>query len=72
MGPSKRKCVFSDVLKREYSFLISEEDDGDKVRCILCRGVFSISHGGRNDIQKHIRTNKHKQSLMEAVTSTYF
>jgi hypothetical protein len=63
MATPKIKCLFSDVLKREYPFLISDETDANKVRCTLCKSVFSISHGGRNYIQKHIRTNKHKESL---------
>jgi hypothetical protein len=62
-APPKRKCLFSDLLKREYPFLISDETDANKMRCALCKSVFSISHGGRNDIEKHIRANKHKESL---------
>jgi hypothetical protein len=63
MASPKRKCLFSDVFKREYPFLISDETDVNKVRCTLCNSVFSISHGGRNDTEKHIHTNKHKESL---------
>jgi hypothetical protein len=63
MAPPKRKCLFSDVLKHQYPFLISDETDVNKVRCILCKSIFSTSHGGRNDIQKHIRAYNHKESL---------
>jgi hypothetical protein len=63
MAPPKRKCLFSDFLKREYPFLISDETDVNKVRCTLCKSIFSISHGSRNDTEKHIRANKHKESL---------
>jgi hypothetical protein len=63
MAPPKRKCLFLDVLKCEYPFLISDETDVNKVRCTLGKSVFSVSHGGRNDIEKYICTNKHKESL---------
>jgi hypothetical protein len=63
MAPPKRKCLFPDVLKREYPFLISDETDVIKVRCTLCKSVLSISHGCRNDIEKHIRAKKHKESV---------
>jgi hypothetical protein len=69
MAPPKRKCLFSDVLKREYPFIISDETDLNKVRCTLCKSVFSISHGGRNDIEKNIRVNKHKESLAAEASS---
>jgi hypothetical protein len=38
----------------------------------LCKSVFSISHGGRNDIEKHIRANKHKESLAAKASSKKF
>jgi hypothetical protein len=69
MARPKRKCLFLDILKREYPFLISDETDVNKVRCILCKSIFSISHGGRNDIDKHIRASKHKESLAVKVSS---
>jgi hypothetical protein len=63
MAPPKRKCLFSDVLKREYPFPISDETDVNKVRCVLCKSISSISHGGRNEKEKHIYENKCKESL---------
>jgi hypothetical protein len=39
------------------------------VRCALCKSVFSISHGDRNDIEKHIRANKHKESMAAKASS---
>jgi hypothetical protein len=69
MVPPKIKCLFSDVLKLKYPFLISDETDVNTVKCSLCKSVFSISHGGRNDIEKHIYANKHRESLAAKVSS---
>jgi hypothetical protein len=69
MALPKRKHLFLDVLKREYPFLISDETDVNKVRCTLCKSIFSVSHGGGNDIEKHIRANKHKESLAAKASS---
>jgi hypothetical protein len=63
MAPPRRNFLFLDVLEREYPLLIRDESDVNKVRCILCKSFFSISHGGRCDIKKHIRARKHKESL---------
>lgn len=31
----------------------------DKVECTVCRGIFSIGHGGKSEINQHIKTNRH-------------
>jgi hypothetical protein len=69
MAPPKRKCLFSDVLKCKYPFLISDETDVNKVRCTLYKSVFSVTHGGRNDIETHIRAINHKESLAAKASS---
>jgi hypothetical protein len=69
MAPPKRTCLFSDVLKREYPFLISDETDVNKVICTLFKSIFSVSHGGRNYIDNHIRVNKRKESLVAKASS---
>ena len=38
-------------------------------RCTLCSSDFSISHGGRNDVTSHEKTNHHKEVAKEASTS---
>ena len=64
----KRKCAFTDDLKREYPYL--KETINDKVHCNQCMAVFSISHGGRSDINKHLQTQKHKSSIEAAASSS--
>jgi hypothetical protein len=69
MAPPKRKCLFSDILKREYPCLISDETDVNRVRYTLCKSIFSISRGGRDGIEKRICANKHKESLAAKASS---
>ena len=64
----KRKCASTDDLKREYPYL--KETINDKVHCNQCMAVFSISHGGRSDINKHLQTQKHKSSIEAAASSS--
>ena len=64
----KRKCAFTNDLKREYPYL--KETVNDKVHCNQCMAVFSISHGGRSDINKHLQTQKHKSSIEAAPSSS--
>ena len=64
----KRKCAFTNDLKREYPYL--KEAVNDKVHCNQCMAVFSISHDGRSDINKHLQTQKHKSSIEAAASSS--
>ena len=64
----KKKCAFTNDLKREYPYL--KETVNDKVHCNQCVAVFSISHGGRLDINKHLQTQKHKSSIEAAASSS--
>ncbi|CAI6370838.1 unnamed protein product [Macrosiphum euphorbiae] len=58
----KRKCIFTDALKEEYTFLKLCERVGNdgKIECISCGAIFSIDHGGKSDIKQHIGTKRHK------------
>ncbi|CAH0563113.1 unnamed protein product [Brassicogethes aeneus] len=71
----KRKCKFSESLEKEFPFLKKGKIDGI-VLCNKCNGEFSIAHGGKNDINKHLSTSKHKRALTSAASSstmhTYF
>lgn len=68
MGP-KRKCTFSVELQEQYPFLKKGKWDST-VLCSKCLSNFSISHGGRNDIEKHLQTDKHKSYLAAAASSS--
>ena len=40
------------------------------VKCEKCNGEFSIFHGGKNDILKHLESQKHKRYLNTAASSS--
>lgn len=67
----KRLCKFSEELQREFPFLkkVCPSQD-DKVKCSHCNSEFSVAHGGRSDIKDHLKTNKHKNSLACAASSS--
>jgi hypothetical protein len=56
--PPPKSCLFSYVAIGGYPFLISDEIDVKEVRCTLWNSNLSVYHGCRNDLHKHIRTNK--------------
>ena len=64
----KRKCKFTDELKREFPCL---KDAGNgNVLCNQCGFVFSIVDGGRADVNNHLRSKKHEVSVKAAASSS--
>lgn len=66
----KRKCKFNDNLAKEFPFLKSINSSDAIIRCTKCNGEFSIAHGGKGDINKHLSTEKHKRTLEEAASTS--
>jgi hypothetical protein len=71
----KRRCVFTESLEAEYSFL-KEDQQVEKVLCSIWKIHFSIDLGGRSDILQNIKKRKHAiaeetKSCSKEVTS-YF
>jgi len=59
----KRKCTFNEELQREFTFLKKGKIDSE-VQCTHCGGVtFSVAHGGRSDINDHIKSARHIQNV---------
>ena len=60
----RRKCSFNDDLQKEFKFIKLDKQcsDGTKVVCQLCNVRFSVAHGGRSDINQHLRSQKHKDA----------
>ena len=60
----KRKCTFNDDLQKEFKFIKFDRlrKDGTKVVCQQCNAHFSVSHGGRSDINQHLQSQKHKEA----------
>lgn len=65
----KRGCKFNDDLRSEFPFIKKTKSDY-MVKCEKCNGEFSILHGGKNDISKHLETQKHKRYLNTAASSS--
>ena len=67
---ARRKCSFNSDMQKEYPFLKRHFGMEDRVKCLQCLSEFSVSHeGGRSDIKEHLKTAKHKASLL-AVTQS--
>lgn len=64
----KRRCIFSDVLQKNYPFL-KQGHDFTTLNCVKCNGQFSISSGGKTAIQRHLETEKHLKALKSAASS---
>jgi hypothetical protein len=64
----KRRCLFNDNLQKNYPF-IKKANLEDKVQCTICKGVFSIDHGGKSDITDHLKTKKHKEAALASIAS---
>lgn len=60
--------VLNDNLKEKYSFIKKTKSDSD-VRCDVCNTEFNISHGGKSDIESHLKSGRHKNALNAASTS---
>ena len=64
----KRKCKFTDDLKRKFPYL--KEAANGNVLCNRCGSVFSIADGGRADVNNHLGSKKHEVSVETAASSS--
>lgn len=61
---SKRKCVFNHDLQTKYkSFIAKPELAKHEAFCTICNTKISIANKGRYDLEQHIGSQRHKQSL---------
>lgn len=60
--------VLNESLQEKYTFIKKTKTDSD-VRCDMCNAEFSIAHGGKSDIESHLKSARHKKSLNAASTS---
>jgi hypothetical protein len=68
--PPKRLCHFNEKLQNDFSFIKKLKSTDDfNVQCITCHGTFSVSHGGRSDINDHLKMQKHKLATRSSVQS---
>uniref|UniRef100_A0AAQ6A1P8 HAT C-terminal dimerisation domain-containing protein n=2 Tax=Amphiprion ocellaris TaxID=80972 RepID=A0AAQ6A1P8_AMPOC len=57
----KRKSRLTTELLEQYSFLRKVSGNENAAFCSLCKSEFSVSHGGKADVQSHSKTSKHKR-----------
>lgn len=50
-------------------WLTQVKDNVSRARCSWCNADFSIAHGGKNDIVKHMRTKKHQEVVKSKLTT---
>ena len=55
---------------KSYTFIKPVPANKFRALCTLCRKEFSISHGGKNDIEKHQKCNEHQKRQRSASLST--
>lgn len=68
----KRQCTFNITLQNKYPFIKQRSGTTStaNVTCEKCRTDFSVSHGGASDIEKHLKSEKHKLSDQAAASSS--
>ena len=75
----KKKGVFNSQWTLDVKFapfLRECKSDSTKAACIACNDQFSIHHGGKNDIERHMKLKKHVNAMRsfsinrELITST--
>lgn len=71
MASRKRACKFTDDLQKEYPFIKKSRLLADThVYCKQCNSEFSLVHGGKNDISRHLLSEKHKKAVQQAASSS--
>lgn len=60
--------VFNENLSEKYTFIKKTKSDSD-VRCNVCNIEFNISHGGKSDIESHLKSTTHHKALSAAASS---
>ncbi|KAK1903977.1 6-phosphogluconate dehydrogenase decarboxylating [Dissostichus eleginoides] len=69
--PTKRwDNVFKAKWTADHEFIKVSRRGEKHAFCELCRSDFSICHGGQNDVDKHIATEKHKSNAMAVKGTT--
>lgn len=65
----KRACTFQDIWLKSYSWLKPAKENV-KAHCTLCQKDFYVSHGGKNDINRHQGRAEHKKREESARSTT--
>lgn len=65
----KRVCTFQEIWLKSYSWLKPAKENV-KAHCTLCQKEFTISHGGKNDLNRHQDRTEHKKKEESARSTT--
>lgn len=55
----KRKCTFNSALQQGFPFIKRAASCDHEVICNHCGVKFSVAHGGRSDVNDHLKSGKH-------------
>ena len=70
--PSKKtkyKSKFHPEWEKEFAGITAYRQDCHRVHCSYCQTNFSIAHGGRHDVVKHVGTPTHTRAYDDAKRS---
>ncbi len=65
--PQNKRCKLTGRFKYDWTlpkYITSSSRNSRSVNCTLCNCVLNISHGGINDIKRHVNSLKHKAKLL--------
>jgi hypothetical protein len=65
----KHKCSFNDKLQTKYPIVKQRSDPSDDT-CEKCHTDFNVAHSDASDIEKHLRSEKHKLSDYASASSS--
>lgn len=64
---SSKKIKYSSSFQKAYTdefpCIVSSRKGNTFAMCIVCQTDFSVAHGGRSDVLKHVSTQKHKDKV---------
>ena len=63
-APKKKKKYLVNLNTKwsdKHSFIKQSRKGDTFTFCEFCRSDFSVGHGGKNDVKKHIATPKHRE-----------
>lgn len=65
----KRKVSYNKLWEKKYNWL-RKNSAADHAECMICICKFSVAHGGEFDVKKHLKSLKHKESVLSEGSSS--
>lgn len=67
---AKKLQTFKEEYSKKWKCIVSSKKSPNHARCSVCASDFSIGHGGANDVQWHIKTQKHQSAVGASGSNT--